>query len=185
MDRTHQKLLIRQVRPLGAPRTHAVEHKLDRIEDRRLPRPVDPAEQHDRPSPPRRLRRRQIQHLPALEEPEIAESQLLEDHEARYAFPHIAKGAGGSSLHDFPHLAKGGRGVSIALPELADATPFPTLQRGAGGDHRSTGAADATPFPTLQRGGRGGGRRITRHRVVCTFSPPCKWPFSQSVPPPH
>src|SRR5208283_56107 len=44
VDRSSQKLLIRQVRPLGAARPDAVEHELERIEYRRLPRAVGPAD---------------------------------------------------------------------------------------------------------------------------------------------
>ena len=77
VDRSSQKLLIGQVRPLGAAGPDAVEHELDRIEYRRLPRAVDPAEEHNRPAPPRRFRRRKIEYLPTLEEPKVAEGKLL------------------------------------------------------------------------------------------------------------
>src|SRR5208337_2195641 len=80
VDRSSQKLLIRQVRPLGAARPDAVEHELERIEYRRLPRAVDPAEEHKRPVRPRRFRRSKIEYLPTLEEPKVTEGKLLENH---------------------------------------------------------------------------------------------------------
>jgi hypothetical protein len=73
-------LLVSLVAPLRAAGTVAVQHQLHGVQNRRLPAAVDPAEQYDRRRPAPPLCRRQVQHLLAGVQAEIAKRQLSQDH---------------------------------------------------------------------------------------------------------
>src|ERR1022692_18725 len=86
MDRLAQKFVIRHLRPLRAAGAHTIKRKLNRVQQRRLPAPVDAAEQHDRQMPPIVPPRPQIKRLLPGKQAKVAERELFEDH-ARYPRP--------------------------------------------------------------------------------------------------
>src|SRR5208337_1653401 len=113
-----------------------VQHELDRIENRRLPRAVDPAKQHNRPAPSRRFHWRKIEYLPALEEPKVAERKLLENHEALSFSRGPKRIAGDHARGDVRPV-----GITSALRLRLEAAAGPMKR------------SEKVSFPTLQREG--------------------------------
>jgi hypothetical protein len=80
VDRLPQEVLVGQVGTLGAASPRTVERELDGVKQRRLAAAVDAAEEENRPIASVAVDRLQVKNLVAMEEAEVSQFQLFQNH---------------------------------------------------------------------------------------------------------